>query len=69
MKQQKVNGYWNGIVQELHEKNADIGLSVLTVTEERSELVDFTVGLNIDSIRLWMQIPRPQLFTCSNLFS
>ena len=30
MKQQKVNGYWNGVVQELHEKNADIGLCDLS---------------------------------------
>ena len=52
------NGSWNGIVGELHKQNADIGLCDLSVTEQRSKVVDFTVGLYIASARMWMMIPK-----------
>ena len=52
------NGSWNGIIGELHRRNADIGLCDLAVTEQRSRVVDFTVGLNEGGCRLWMLIPK-----------
>ena len=40
-----VNGSWSGIMGELKENNIDMGMVDLTVTKQRSEIVDFTVGL------------------------
>ncbi|KAJ0183146.1 hypothetical protein K1T71_001122 [Dendrolimus kikuchii] len=37
------NGNWNGIIKELIDKRADIGLSSLSVMAERENVVDFTV--------------------------
>ena len=52
------NGSWNGIIGELQRRNADVGLCGLAVTEQRSKVVDFTVGLNEAACRLWMLIPE-----------
>ena len=52
------DGSWNGIIGELQRRNADVGLCGLAVTEERSKVVDFTVGVNEAGCRLWMLIPK-----------
>ena len=52
------NGSWNGIIGELHREKADIGLSDLSVTDFRAQVVDFTVGLYISSNKLYLKIPK-----------
>ncbi|CAH1971639.1 unnamed protein product [Acanthoscelides obtectus] len=37
------NGKWNGLVKELMEKKADIGLGSISVMAERENVIDFTV--------------------------
>ncbi|OQV18207.1 Glutamate receptor ionotropic, kainate 3 [Hypsibius exemplaris] len=37
------NGEWNGLIRELIDKKADIGLAPLSVMAERENVVDFTV--------------------------
>ncbi|XP_012566745.2 glutamate receptor ionotropic, NMDA 2A [Hydra vulgaris] len=38
-----VKGEWNGLIGELVRDNADMALAILTVTEERSKFIDFTI--------------------------
>ncbi|XP_060678926.1 glutamate receptor ionotropic, NMDA 2D-like, partial [Hemiscyllium ocellatum] len=39
----KVQGVWNGLIGEVVYKRADIAIGSLTINEERSEIVDFSV--------------------------
>ena len=55
------NGTWTGVIGQLQVKNADIGLSDLSVTEQRSKVVDFTNGIFISSNKLYMKTPRRSL--------
>ena len=52
------NGSWTGLVGELDKKQADIAVSDLSVTEQRSKVVDFTIGLFVGSAKLYMLNPR-----------
>ncbi|XP_045769552.1 ionotropic receptor 25a [Maniola jurtina] len=53
------NGNWNGIVKELIEKRADIGLTSLSVMAERENVVDFTVPYyDLVGITILMKLPR-----------
>ncbi|GBP52444.1 Ionotropic receptor 25a [Eumeta japonica] len=53
------NGNWNGIIKELIEKRADIGLSSLSVMAERENVVDFTVPYyDLVGITILMKLPR-----------
>lgn len=54
------NGNWNGIIKELTEKRADIGLTSLSVMAERENVVDFTVPYyDLVGITILMKLPRP----------
>nr|AFC91757.2 putative ionotropic receptor IR25a [Cydia pomonella] len=53
------NGNWNGIIKELVEKRADIGLTSLSVMAERENVVDFTVPYyDLVGITILMKLPR-----------
>ncbi|XP_028827804.1 glutamate receptor, ionotropic, N-methyl D-aspartate 2B, b isoform X2 [Denticeps clupeoides] len=39
----KINGTWNGMVGEVVQKNAHMAVGSLTINEERSEVIDFSV--------------------------
>ncbi|KAI8421538.1 hypothetical protein MSG28_009573 [Choristoneura fumiferana] len=53
------NGNWNGIIKELIEKRADIGLTSLSVMAERENVVDFTVPYyDLVGITILMKLPR-----------
>lgn len=39
----KVNGTWNGLVKDIMTGKADIAMTSLKITEERSQAIDFTV--------------------------
>ncbi|XP_074080725.1 glutamate receptor ionotropic, NMDA 2C isoform X1 [Macrotis lagotis] len=39
----KVRGIWNGMIGEVYYKRADMAIGSLTINEERSEIVDFSV--------------------------
>ncbi|XP_030649420.1 glutamate receptor ionotropic, NMDA 2B [Chanos chanos] len=39
----KINGTWNGMVGEVVSKNAHMAVGSLTINEERSEVIDFSV--------------------------
>ena len=52
------DGTWNGIIGQLHKKKADIGCVDLSVTEQRSQVCDFTVGLYISPAKLFMLNPK-----------
>ncbi|XP_046977759.1 ionotropic receptor 25a [Vanessa cardui] len=52
------NGNWNGIIKELIEKRADIGLTSLSVMAERENVVDFTVPYyDLVGITILMKLP------------
>ncbi|XP_077296416.1 ionotropic receptor 25a isoform X2 [Arctopsyche grandis] len=52
-------GNWNGIVKELMEKRADIGLGSMSVMAERENVVDFTVPYyDLVGITILMKLPR-----------
>ena len=40
-----INGSWNGFIEALEKKTVDLVMADLTITQERSEAVDFTTGL------------------------
>ncbi|CAF4958003.1 unnamed protein product [Pieris macdunnoughi] len=53
------HGNWNGIIKELIEKRADIGLAAMYVMAEREEVVDFTVPYyDLVGITILMKVPR-----------
>ncbi|XP_039595930.1 glutamate receptor ionotropic, NMDA 2C [Polypterus senegalus] len=39
----KVKGVWNGMIGEVYYKRADMAIGSLTINEERSEIIDFSV--------------------------
>ncbi|KAK3551247.1 hypothetical protein QTP70_013986, partial [Hemibagrus guttatus] len=39
----KIDGVWNGMVGEVVDKRADMAIGSLTINEERSEVIDFSV--------------------------
>lgn len=42
-------GQWNGMVRELMDKKADIGMNLLSITSERDIVIDFTVPFTDDT--------------------
>ena len=52
------DGSWNGIVGAIHDKQADLGLSDLSVTERRSQAIDFSTGIYSVSSKLFMKLPK-----------
>ena len=64
------NYSWNGVIGELSKKHADIGLTDFSVTDKRSQVVDFTIPLTYDAAKLWQKIPNRSFswFTFTNVF-
>ncbi|RZC36456.1 glutamate receptor ionotropic, kainate 2, partial [Asbolus verrucosus] len=53
------NGKWNGVVRELMEKRADIGLGSMSVMAERENVIDFTVPYyDLVGITILMKLPK-----------
>ncbi|CAH0553818.1 unnamed protein product [Brassicogethes aeneus] len=58
-------GRWNGVVKELIEKRADIGLGSMSVMAERENVIDFTVPYyDLVGISILMKLPT----TATSLF-
>lgn len=54
-------GNWNGMVKELVEKRADIGLGSLSVMAERENVIDFTVPYyDLVGITILMRLPKAE---------
>lgn len=52
------NGSWTGVVRELLEKRADIGLGSMSVMAERENVIDFTIPFyDLVGISIMMYIP------------
>ncbi|XP_044756675.1 ionotropic receptor 25a-like [Coccinella septempunctata] len=55
------NGHWNGLIKDLMDKKADIGLGPISVMEERESVIDFTVPYyDLVGITIMMKIPYAQ---------
>ncbi|GAU96059.1 hypothetical protein RvY_07557-2 [Ramazzottius varieornatus] len=55
------NGEWNGLIRELVDKKADIGLAPLSVMAERENVVDFTVPyFDLVGITILMKKPNQE---------
>lgn len=53
------NGKWNGVVKELMEKRADVGLGSMSVMAERENVIDFTVPYyDLVGITILMKLPE-----------
>ncbi|XP_066155907.1 ionotropic receptor 25a-like isoform X1 [Euwallacea fornicatus] len=53
------NGNWNGIIKDLIDKKADIGLGSLSVMAERENVIDFTVPYyDLVGITILMKLPE-----------
>ncbi|KAK4882739.1 hypothetical protein RN001_006058 [Aquatica leii] len=53
-------GRWNGVVKELMDKKADIGLGSMSVMAERENVIDFTVPYyDLVGITILMKLPKP----------
>ncbi|XP_060526726.1 ionotropic receptor 25a isoform X2 [Cylas formicarius] len=53
------NGKWNGIVKDLMDKKADIGLGSMSVMAERENVIDFTVPYyDLVGITILMKVPE-----------
>ncbi|XP_045465402.1 LOW QUALITY PROTEIN: ionotropic receptor 25a-like [Harmonia axyridis] len=51
-------GHWNGLIKDLMDKKADIGLGPISVMEERESVIDFTVPYyDLVGITILMKIP------------
>lgn len=42
-------GEWNGMMRELMDKKADIGIPLMSITSERDSVIDFTVPFSDDT--------------------
>lgn len=52
-------GNWNGMVKELMDKRADIGLGSMSVMAERENVIDFTVPYyDLVGITILMKLPE-----------
>ena len=54
------NGSWTGVVGLLHRREIDLTFNDLAITEARSQVLDFALGIFKDSGALFMQKPRHQ---------
>ncbi|XP_066245582.1 ionotropic receptor 25a-like [Euwallacea similis] len=53
------NGNWNGIIKDIIDKKADIGLGSLSVMAERENVIDFTVPYyDLVGITILMKLPE-----------
>lgn len=53
------SGNWNGIVKQLMDKKADIGLGSMSVMAERENVIDFTVPYyDLVGITILMKLPK-----------
>lgn len=51
-------GQWNGLIKDLVDKKAEIGLGSISVMEERESVIDFTVPYyDLVGILILMKIP------------
>ncbi len=55
------NEEWDGLVKELVDKNADIGLGALAVMAERENVIDFTVPY-YDLVGITIMMKKPKVF-------
>lgn len=52
-------GKWNGLIKDLMDKKADIGLGSISVMAERENVIDFTVPYyDLVGITILMKVPR-----------
>ncbi|XP_042867492.1 glutamate receptor ionotropic, kainate 2-like [Penaeus japonicus] len=68
----QVTGEWNGIVRQLMDHKADLGIVDFTITYEREEAVDFSMpfmNLGISIIYKKPQKKAPSLFSFTSPFS
>ena len=49
------NGTWTGLVGELYYNRSDMAVQTITVTEERSDVVDFTAPFMMSGIAAMME--------------
>ena len=52
------NGTWTGLIGSIQHGEADFSISDLSVTQERARAVDFTIGIVMDSNKLFVKKPR-----------
>lgn len=53
------NGRWSGVVKELIDQRADIGLGSMSVMAEREDVIDFTVPYyDLVGITILMKLPE-----------
>ena len=49
------NGDWTGLVEKLRTNELDIGIADMSITKERAEVVDFSIGIQNSEYVLFMQ--------------
>ncbi|XP_041354754.1 glutamate receptor ionotropic, kainate 2-like isoform X2 [Gigantopelta aegis] len=54
------NGLWNGIVRELMDRKADIGLGGMSITHDREKVIDFTKPFITLGITILYKKPTPK---------
>ena len=57
----KENGTWNGIIGDLYNKKADLGMSFLSITKVRSKIVDFPAPFLLGEIAIATMIKEREL--------
>lgn len=64
-------GEWNGMVRELIDQKADIGLTLMSITSERENVIDFTVPFTDTTgltILMKREVKRNSLFKFLEVF-
>uniref|UniRef100_G3PQ93 Glutamate receptor n=1 Tax=Gasterosteus aculeatus aculeatus TaxID=481459 RepID=G3PQ93_GASAC len=59
-----VRGIWNGMIGEVFYKRADMAIGSLTINEERSEIIDFSVPFVETGISVMVARSNGTLFLC-----
>ncbi|GFG37232.1 hypothetical protein Cfor_00638, partial [Coptotermes formosanus] len=57
------NGSWNGMMALVSSGAADIGIGDFFLTKERSEVVEFTYTLGIDTHNVFIRLPNNSALT------
>ena len=60
------NGTFNGVVGRVGYGNADVGVSIISYTSERNELIDYSHAIGVDAMS-WISKPPGKLPSSTNI--
>ncbi|CAC5388573.1 GRIA4 [Mytilus coruscus] len=54
----EINGQWNGMIEQVRTGNATLGMGAISITSEREEVVDFSLGVLSTGVNMLISKPK-----------